>query len=140
VTWSRRACAEALAFVLEAAATPPVLFETEALVPSQITVFEQPPSSINPPALVIARPIEVRYGTAALSIDDAELPIVCCGPVTDDDTLDDLIAFVRQTLAQDPTLGAVVQSCTPELERSWRPARVAGVDLLVVDLVLRIQM
>ena len=117
----------------------PVLLDPAELNVATVTIFEQPPATLSPPALVMSRPVEVRYSTAAYGIDDAEFPVICVGPI-DDDTVDDLVTFVRTTLLVDPTLSGRVQSATAGMERSWRMIRVAGTDLLAVDVVLNIRM
>lgn len=141
MTWSRRTAAAALLHTFQTAAgSGPVTTSTSAaLNVATVTVFEQAPATLSPPSLVIGRPVEVRYAVGALGIDEAEFPLVCVGPI-DDDTVDDLIVFVRSTLLADPSLGHQVQSATATSERSWRMLRVGGIDLLAADVILQILM
>ena len=53
-----------------------------------LNIFESPPTTLNPPAIVVSRPIEVRYGVAGFGVDAIELPVVCMGPMEGDDLVD----------------------------------------------------
>ena len=127
MSWSRAAAAEAVAHAIGVACG-----ET-------VTVFAKPPQTLNPPAIVVGRPVEVRYSDFALAVDDAELPVVCVGAADGDDTVDQLVALVRSSFP-DPTLGGAVASCTTSLERNWRNVNIAGIDLLQAEVVLAIRM
>jgi hypothetical protein len=127
VTWNRQAAATAVAAALQA-----TLGET-------VFVFPKPPQTVNPPAVIVGRPTEVRYSTVAFSIDEATIPVTCLGPLDGEDVVDGLIAMVRASFA-DRSLGGVVQACWAADERGWRNVNVAGVDVLVADVTLTIQM
>jgi len=131
MTWQRAPAAAALVGKLSAAVAAGTL---------PVTVFDKPPATLNAPALVVGRPLEVRYATAAFGIDEAELPVVVVAGADGDDMLDSLITTVREAVAPDPTLGGVVQSAIVSLERNWRNLTVAGADVLTADVLLTIQM
>jgi hypothetical protein len=128
MSWSRADAAAALTAVLQTA-----MGET-------VFVYPKPPGTVNPPAVIVGRPSEVRYSTVAFGIDEATLPVTCVGPVDGDDAVDQLVGAVRAALLPDPSLGGVVQACWPADERAWRQASVAGVDVLLADVNLTIQM
>ena len=128
MTWNRAAVAEALVDML-----------TEALE-DQVMVFDRPPGTVNAPAVVVGRANTVNYGTGALGIDDAELPLVLVGGADDMDGVEALKSTVRQAVNADVSLGGVVQLVYPELERNWRVINVGGADLLTVEVILQIRM
>jgi hypothetical protein len=127
MTWNRQTAAAAITSALQV-----TLGET-------VWVYSKPPGTVNPPAVIVGRPTEVRYSIPAFSIDEATLPVTCVGPVDGDDVVDQLAAQVRASFP-DPTLGGVVQACWPTDERAWRQASIAGVDVLLADVNLTIQM
>jgi len=100
---------------------------------SLATVFEKPPGTLNPPAIVVGRPSEVRYGVAALGIDECDLPVLCLGPMDGEDDVAALITLVRKAIT-DPQLGGAVQTAYPAIERNWRQVNVAGTDLLQAEV------
>lgn len=129
MSFNRATVAPALANVLDEARAEGDTF----------SVFSAPPESLNAPALVVGRPIEVRYGVFAMNVDEAELPVICIGQfLSGEDVVSGLIAFVRRTVQANNTLGGAVPSCVATLERSWRAIRVGGTDLLAADVVLTI--
>lgn len=127
MTWNRTAAAAAVTAALQT-----VLGET-------VWVYERPPGTVNPPAVIVGRPTEVRYSIPAFSIDEATLPVTCVGPHDGDDLVDQLVTQVRASFP-DPSLGGVVQACWPVDERAWRQASIGGVDVLLADVNLTIQM
>jgi hypothetical protein len=127
MSWNRATAAAALTAALQTAAGETAF------------VFERPPNTVNPPAIVIGRPTQVLYGTAALGIDEATLPVLCVGPLDGEDIVDGLIQTVRAAVA-DHNLGGTVQHVYPEAERNWHNLNVAGADLLQAEVTLIIQM
>ena len=130
MSWSRAKCAGGLADLLTGATVG-----TGQLV----AVFASPPGTLNAPALVVSRPVEVRYGLGGFAVDSVELPVVCVGPVDGDDLVDELANVVRSAVLDDPTLGGTVQVAYAEVLRNYREQKVAGADVLTADLVLSIQ-
>ena len=128
MTWNRSAAAAGLEATLQA-----VLGET-------VWVFQKPPQTLNPPAVVIGRPTQVDYSMVAFSIDQATLPVICLGPVDGEDTVDELITAVRDAVGADITLGGAVQHCAATREQNWRLVNVAGADLLQAEVQLTIRM
>ena len=106
---------------------------------SLATIFAKPPATLNPPAIVIGRPTEVRYSTIAFAIDDCSLPVLCIGAVDGEDDVAALIDLVRGAIT-DATLGGAVQTAFPAVERNWRQINVAGADLLQAEVTFSIQM
>jgi hypothetical protein len=131
MTWDRSAAAPALASVLTAAVTA---------AGENITVFESPPSTANPPAIIVGRVTEVHFSTIAPGIDDVILPVLIVAAVEGEDTIAGIITLIRNALAPFNNLGNVVKACYPEFERNWRPINVAGADLLQAEVTLSIQM
>ena len=147
MAWSRAKFGQALFNVLSAAAqpAPPVLADNddgddEDYVTPPPAVYERPPASLNPPSVVVGRVVEVRYSEAAFGIDAAEFSVLAIGPADGDDIVDGLIQFIRDAIDPDPTLGGVVPSCICAGERNWRMARVTGIDVLVAEVFLSVQM
>jgi hypothetical protein len=131
VSWDRTTAAKALYAVISEAA---------AEAGSTAVVYDRPPYSLNPPAIVVGRPVEVRFGQVASTIDEAEMPVACVGPVDGDEMVSDLIALVRSAVGHSSQLGGAVQVAFPAMERNWRPINVGGTDLLSADVVITIQM
>jgi hypothetical protein len=127
MAWSRQTAVPALVAALQT-----TLGETAF-------VFEKPPQTLNPPAVVVGRPTEVLYSAWALSVDEVTLPVLCVGPGDGEDIVDGLITAVRAALA-DPMLGGAVQSCVASAERNWRNVVLAGVDILQAEVTLTIRM
>jgi len=117
-----------------------VVAAVRAVCAETVIVFAKPPQTVNPPAIVVGRPVEVRYAVAALSVDEADLPVACVGPADGEDLVDELIAAVRHAVAVDWSLGGAVQHCRDTLERNWRNLNVAGVDILQAEILLTIRM
>jgi hypothetical protein len=130
VTWNRASAARALADVLEQAALA---------AGDNATIFDKPPLTLNPPAIVVGRPASVNYQQYAFGIDEVELPVTVVAALDGDDRASELIDLVR-TAILDPSLGGVVQGATPTTERNWRTLNVAGTDLLVADVMFTISM
>ena len=128
MSWSRALAATALADAFKSADD------------GTTNIFASPPMTLNPPAVVVGRPIEVRYATAALGVDAVELPVICIGPMEGDDVVDGLIGFVRSVVMADPSVGGTFRSSPPELQRNWRALRIGGADYLAADVVLAIEM
>jgi len=127
VTWTRAPVAAALAAQIAAATD------------GTVAVFPKPPQTINPPAIVVGRPRLVRYATVAFSIDDVELSVLCAGPIDGDDTVDALADTVRRACLTDRTLGGTVSVAYPYEQGQWRASNVAGIDLLVCEVIVAIQ-
>jgi hypothetical protein len=106
-----------------------------------VTVHPIPPEVLNPPCVVVSRPQTVSYSTAAPTIDEATLPLIVCGGIETEDAVEATKTVCRQTILADPSLAGTVQACWPSEERNWRNITGAGgVQLLLVELVLQIQM
>lgn len=129
MTWQRGPVAEALAACLRQAAE---------VAGDYAGVFDRQPTTLNPPALVVGRPVEVRYSAFALAIDEADLPVHCVGPADGDDRVSELIALCRLATGGNPTLGGVVQSIRASFERNWRTQTLGGVDLTVADVIFTV--
>ena len=129
MSWSRSLCAPALAETIRSADTS-----------GTRSVYERPPTTLHLPALVVARPSEVRYGVAAFGVDEAELPVVCLGGLEGEDVVAELIALVREAVEHDPTFGGVVQGSFVPLERNWRVTKVSGSDALAADALVLVTM
>jgi len=128
VAWDRPAAAGALVEVLEAATS------------STVSLFEQPPATFNPPALVINYPATVTKHNPAFAIDQAATTVTAAVGVSDGDTLDTLLDAANLAVEADPTLAGTVQHAKPVEWRNWRVLTVAGIDMLTADLALEVRM
>ena len=131
MSWSRAPVAKALAEALT---------EQLELLGIEATVLDRPTYSVNPPAIVIGRPTEVRYSTFAFGIDEVNLPVLCIGGAEQDDFVAELLAVVRAACDADHTLGSAVPNCDCTGERAWRALNVSGADYLGAEASLAIQM
>lgn len=131
MSWHRAPVAKAL----EAA----IVAELDTLE-LEVTVFDHPPFSLNPPAIVIGRPSEVRYAAASFGTDEVVLPVACVAGAEQDDAVSELIAVVRGAAAHDQTLGGTVAIAYVTGERSWRNVNVGGADYLAAEAMLAIEM
>lgn len=105
------------------------------------TVHPAPPEVLNPMCVVVSRPQSVLFSTVAPSIDEATLPLVIVGGVETEDRIEALKRTCRDAILADPTLRGAVPNCYPSEERNWRNATGAGgVQLLMVELILTVQM
>ena len=118
----------------------PALAEAIAAANPAVSVFDKPPLTLNPPAIVVGRQTEVAFATSAFGVDEATLPVFCVGPADGDDIVAGLITAARDAIDVDPTLGGIVQRCDPVAERNWRGINVAGTELLQAELSLLIRM
>jgi hypothetical protein len=128
MSWSRAECAAALAAAIQ------------TQIGETVFVYPRPPFTLNPPAIVVGRPNEVRYSTFAFGIDEADVPVLCVGAADGEDIVDGLIQAVRAAVNADLTLGGVVQCVGDTRERNWRNLNVAGIDVLQAEVQLTIQM
>ncbi len=103
-------------------------------------VFDKPPQTLNPPAVVIGRPTEVVYSQPAFGVDEATVSVICVGAADGEDAVDGLITAVRSAVSADITLGGAVQHCDDTREQNWRIVNVAGTDVLQAEVVLTIRM
>jgi hypothetical protein len=129
MTWNRATFANALAEAIRSADTT-----------ATVSVFAAPPTTVNPPAVIVAHPSEVRYGVAALGTDESDFPVICVGTIGGEDVIDGLIALVIGATMDDPTIGGAVQSVAPEAQRNWRAVKIGGADYLAADVALSVRM
>lgn len=104
-----------------------------------VFVHPKPPSTVNPPAVIVGRPVEVVHATAGFGVDTITIPVHCMAALDGDDLVEQLLAGVRAGL-HDPSLGGAIQSVTVEADRNWHNLNVAGADLLQADAILTVQM
>jgi hypothetical protein len=127
VSWDRAAVANALVAVLGPA--------------TGATVHPRPPETLNPMCLVVGRPQPVTYSVAALSVDEAVLPLIVVGGVETEDQIEAIKNAAKAAVTADPTLGGAVQAAWPTEERNWRNITGAGgIQLLTVELILTVNM
>ena len=128
MSWSRAPVADALVSMLGAATTG-------------VYVHDRPPEIINPPAVIVSRPVQVVYNAAAFGVDEVELPVVGAGGVDSDEAVDTVNAACKAAVDADPTLAGSVKASWCYQERNWRNVTGAGgIQLLLVELILTIQM
>jgi hypothetical protein len=127
MSWDRSIAAAGMVEVLQAA-----LGETA-------TVFEHPPATFNPPALMVGYPVTVTFNTS-FCVDTADWIVTAAAGIDDPSTVDNLIALARQAIEANLNLGGAVQICRPSGARNWRGWTVAGGEYLLADLALETRM
>ena len=106
-----------------------------------VPVFAAPPTSLNPPALVVSYPELVEIGTVALGIDEVTVAVVAVVNFADSAAaMGELIAAVRLAIAGDRKLGGAVAQARLAQVRSVRAEKVSGIDVLTAELVLTVEM
>jgi hypothetical protein len=129
VSWDRATVAAALVEVFTAATG------------GAARVFDHPPETLNPMAVVVLRPQPVTYNVGALGVDQASLPVAVIGGVETEDAIDIIKGQCRKAVDADPTLGGTVLSITCTEERNWRNVTGAGgIQLLLVEVTFTILM
>lgn len=99
--------------------------------------FAIPPTTLNPPAVVVNYPDTVAFGTVALGIDEATIPVsVVVGLTAPPSDLSDLADEVRRAIGGDRTLAGAVKNARPTELRAVRVAMVAGIDVLTAEVVV----
>ena len=126
MSWDLQTLADALAAALE---------------PIAATVYDEPPTSLNPPALVVSFPELVELEGAALGLDVVTIPVVAVVNWAESAAaMGELIKFARTALEVDPRLGGAVAFARLGQVRAIRAEKVSGIDVLTADLVLTVQM
>jgi hypothetical protein len=105
-----------------------------------VTVFEAPPSTLNPPAAYVSYPQLVQYDGFAFGVDTVALPLTVAAGMDEADRIDGLLATYKAALNADPTLAGSVKSARVNMQNAWRRLNVAGADYLAADLILEIRM
>jgi hypothetical protein len=105
-----------------------------------VTVFPAPPATFNPPALVVQYPTTVTKHSPAFGVDLAALPVLAAVGAPEGGALDALLEQATAAVEADISLAGTVQSAKTVEWRNWRILTVAGVDMLVAELVLEIRM
>ena len=131
MSWDRPAASGALAALLADA--------TAGMVPPA-SVFAQPPSTHNPPALVVQYPSQVLLHQPAFPIDTATVSVLAVAGLEEPATVDALLSATVAAVEADGQLGGTVQFCRPTQHRLWRIVNVAGADYLTAELELEIRM
>jgi hypothetical protein len=108
---------------------------------TNVSVFSAPPSTFNPPALVVQYPQTVTKYVASFGVDLAAWTVMAAvGLENQSDDLDGLANLVADTVFGDPTLGGgVIASKLTEL-RNWRIVVVGGAELLTCEVALETRM
>lgn len=104
------------------------------------SVFDTPPTSVNPPALIVQFPTTITKHVPTFAIDQVDWTVSAVAGLGDPETLDELLAVATAAVEADPSLGQVVQICKPVEHRNWRLLTVAGADFLAADLILETRM
>jgi hypothetical protein len=125
MSWSRAPVAAALVSTLTAATS------------GAVTVFAEPPQTLNPPAVTVG-PETGPYAVAAFATDEFDLPLICVAAIGHLNDLSDLAETVRLAVTANPTLGGAVKSAWPSERRNPRNVNVAGVDLSTVEVVVKV--
>jgi hypothetical protein len=127
MSWQRELVAQALAVIL-AEACP------------DASVFDHPPATVTPPAVVVSWPTTVTYNESGFGVDRAAMTVALVAPVDGEALIDSLKAAAREAILEDKTLAGSVASAVATGERNWRVVNVAGVDVLQAELELELIM
>jgi hypothetical protein len=125
MSWSRAPVAAALVDVVSTA------------MGATVTVFPEPPQTLNPPAIIVG-PATVTYSVAAFAVDEVDLTVMAVVPVGHLNELDSLARQVHDAILADSTLAGAVKAAWPIEQRNSRGVVIAGIDLSVVDVVVRV--
>ena len=128
---------------VRASAQPALVAAIQVQAGTTCSVLDRPPTTVNPPLIVVGRPSQVLYSTPSFGIDTATVPIACIGAADSDEQVDALVTIVRaiaDPALSDITLGHVVQLVGDVAERGWRNLVIAGVDILQATVDLSITM
>jgi hypothetical protein len=125
--WNRAGVAKAIAALL-------------ADLDESVTVFDAPPSTLNPPAYVVRYPSVVDYDVPTFGVDLGTLPVEAIVAPGEFDRLDAMLDDARQALSDDDNLGGAVVTQSPRSQSGWRMFNVAGVDVMAAQLILEIRM
>ena len=104
------------------------------------SVFDRPPTTVNPPALIVQFPTTVTKHVPTFAIDQVDWTVTAVAGLGDPETIDTLLAVATAAVEDDPGLGTVVPICKPVEHRNWRLLTVAGTDMLAADLILETRM
>jgi hypothetical protein len=127
VSWDRPKAAHALAQVLEAALP-------------EVSVFDHPPPTMNPPALVVQLPTTVVPSSPTFGTDTATWTVLAAVGADQADGLDDLLRSASAAIKLNPRLDGATQLTRVTEWRDWRLMAVAGAELMVAHLVLETRM
>ena len=103
-------------------------------------VFGSPPSTFNPPAVVIGFPTTVVLHSPAFAVDTCTVPVLCTAGVADVTGLDSLMGVVSACLDVTGSFPPDVIVLGPSEWRNWRILTVAGIDMLAADIITEIRM
>jgi hypothetical protein len=127
MTWNRTPAAAALANTIT------------AYLGGAATVFVEPPQTLNPPAVVIG-PSTMPMATAAFGTDEVDVSVMVVAAIGHLNDLDGLAQQVRLAVVGDDTLGGAVKVAWPYEQRNNRNVTVAGIDLSVVEVAVKVTM
>lgn len=127
MTWDLEPVAHAIADLLGA-------------IDATVKAYPAAPETFNPPAYVVGWPSTVDYDIQQFGIDVATIPVAAAAGVEEIDRVDQLLDAARKAIDADLSLGGTVQYARTATQTNWRPMRVAGIDMLLADLIVEIRM
>jgi hypothetical protein len=127
VTWSRSEAAAAVVSILS---------ELDPVV----SVFAQPPETLNPPAYVVGYVRMVMYDQPSFAVDAANLVVAAVTGANEVDRCDAMLHDAKVALNADPSLSGVAKHCRVIEQGNWRRLNIAGSELLAGDLTVEIRM
>lgn len=104
-----------------------------------VSVFDRPPPSFNPPAMIVAHPTLVTRNQPQFGIDLVTWPIICAVGADQADRLAELLDAAAGALETDPALFGIVQSTRAVSYQGWRIMDVSGIQVLAADLTIEIR-
>jgi hypothetical protein len=114
---------------------------TAAVEGTNVSVFPAPPSTFNPPALVVQYPQTVSKYTAGMGVDTATWAVmVAVGLENQSDYLDQLANLAADAIFGDPSLAGITLSSRVTELRNWRILLMSGVEVLTAEVVVESRM
>jgi hypothetical protein len=107
---------------------------------TNVSVFAAPPSTINPPALVVQYPQTVVKWAPTFITDTATWSVMGAVGLEQSDELDSMLNTVAEAVRADPTLAGAVQVSKVTEIHNWRIVAVGGIEVLAAEVVLESRM
>jgi hypothetical protein len=101
-----------------------------------VSVYDRPPATFNPPAVILAHPQLVTRNQPRFAVDRVTWPLMCVAGANQADYVADLLDQVAAVIDDDPSLGGEVQSATAATFGGWRITDVSGIQVLAADVTL----
>jgi hypothetical protein len=116
------------------------LAELLATIDPNVAVFNEPPPTFNPPAIIVGYTRHVDYDLAAYGVDRADLPVAIAVGVNDTARMDDLANQAKKLINANPTLAGAVQAARVRSQEQTLLWNIAGAEIMAADIILEIRL